>query len=117
LLYIQDKIVTKEIELAWSYIIDYENLFNPFEEKRNAIANLKTYAAIDTEETDKIFKHAELIQKLGIRSFDALHVACAIETKCDYFISTDDLLLKKLTNFDKIKVINPIQFINILEGK
>lgn len=36
-LYIQEKIINKEIELAWSYIIDYENQFNPFEERRNII--------------------------------------------------------------------------------
>jgi len=26
----------------------------------------------------------------GIKEFDALHIACAIEAECDYFITTDD---------------------------
>ncbi len=36
-LYIQGKIINKEIELAWSYILGYENRFNPFEERRDTI--------------------------------------------------------------------------------
>lgn len=52
-LYIQEKIINKEIELAWSYIIDYENQFNPFEERRNAIDKWKSHAIIGIGETDK----------------------------------------------------------------
>ncbi len=114
-LYIQIKITTKELELAWSYIIDYENSFNPFEERRSAINNFKSYAAIDTGETTDILENARLIQKLGVKTFDSLHVACAIETKSGYFLTTDDILLKKLAGFDMVKAMNPILFINVLE--
>jgi len=114
-LYIQEKILKKEIELVWSYIIDYENQFNPFIERRNAIEKWKSYAIIDIVETNNILRDAELIQKLGVKSKDAIHVACAIEGKCDYFLSTDDSLLKKLSNFDKIKVLNPLSFLSLLE--
>ncbi len=57
------------------------------------------------------------IQKLGLKTFDALHIACAIETGCDYFLTTDDSVLKKLSGFDKIKALNPIELISILEEK
>ncbi len=114
-LYIQEKIIKKEIELAWSYIIDYENRFNPFEERRNAIDKWKSHAIIDIIETSNIINNAELIQSLGVKSKDALHVACAVEAKCDYFLSTDDLLFKKLSGFDKIEVLNPLSFLTVLE--
>ncbi len=39
---------------------------------------------------------------------DACHVAAAIYTRSDYFISTDQRLLKYKT--DKIKLINPVEF-------
>jgi predicted nucleic acid-binding protein len=32
--------------------------------------------------------------KTGIKAFDAAHIACAILTDCDFFISTDKRLLK-----------------------
>lgn len=114
-LYIQEKIINKEIESAWSYIIDYENHFNPFEERRNTIDKWKSHATIDIAETTDIINNARLIQNLGVKSKDALHVACAIEAKCDYFLSTDDFLLKKLSGFIKIKSLNPLSFLNILE--
>lgn len=114
-LYIQEKIINKEIESAWSYIIDYENHFNPFEERRNTIDKWKSHATIDIVETTDIINNARLIQNLGVKSKDALHVACAIEAKCDYFLSTDDFLLKKLSGFIKIKSLNPLSFLNILE--
>lgn len=114
-LFIQEKILLKKIRLAWSYILDYENQANPFDERKNIIEKWKKYAVIDIEKTVGIIDNAILIQKLGIKSKDALHVACAIESTCDYFLSTDDFLLDKLEGFDKVKAINPLQFITILE--
>lgn len=115
-MYIQTKIVNKEIELAWSYIIDYQNQANPFDERRNAIARWKAYASIDIEENKKnILNNARLIQKIGVNNKDALHVSCAVETKCDYFLSTDDFLMRKLEKYDGIKSLNPISFLNIPE--
>ena len=115
-LYIQGKITNNEIELAWSYIIDYENQFNPFEERRNTVDRWKSHAIIDIEETTDVISNARLIQNLGVKSKDALHVACAIEAKCDYFCSTDDILLRKLSGFDKINALNPLSFLTVLEG-
>ena len=115
-LYIQGKIINKEIELAWSYILDYENRFNPFEERRDTIDRWKSRAIVDIGETTDIIDNAQSIQRLGVKSKDALHVACSIEAKCDYFFSTDDNLLKKLSEFDKIKALNPLSFLTILEG-
>ena len=115
-LYIQEKIINREIELAWSYIINYENRFNPFEERRETIDKWKSRSIIDIGETTDVIDNAQLIQRLGVKSKDALHVACAIEAKCDYFFSTDDILLKKLSEFDKINALNPLSFLTILEG-
>jgi hypothetical protein len=40
-----------------------------------------------------------------------------METGCDYFLTTDDSMLKKLGGFAKIKVISPIELIRTLEEK
>jgi predicted nucleic acid-binding protein len=114
-LYIQEKILNEEIELAWSYLIDYENHFNPFEERRNTVETWRIHGVIDVAETPEILDNAKLIQNLNVKSKDALHVACAIEAKCDYFLSTDDFLLKKLSGFQRIKAMNPLSFLVVLE--
>ena len=46
---------------------------------------------------------------------DCLHVACAIYSKCDYFITTDKGILKKSKKIKEIIIIDPINFIRELE--
>ena len=50
----------------------------------------------------------------GIKDKDAFHVACTILAKCEYFITTDDRLLKCETN--ELQVVNPMEFIRRMEG-
>ena len=52
----------------------------------------------------------------GVKSKDALHIACAIEGKAKYFLTTDDNLLNKLAKTKELIVINPVNFIPILES-
>jgi len=51
----------------------------------------------------------------GIKSKDALHVACSIAAKCDYFLTTDTGLINKLRDLEEIAVINPLSFISLKE--
>jgi predicted nucleic acid-binding protein len=77
---------------------------------RFMLSKANEYIRID----EKIFKRAKQIQKFGVKSFDALHVACAEGGKADVFLTTDDQLLKKLhKHSDKIKVrvVNPLDWI------
>jgi len=53
----------------------------------------------------------------GIKPKDSLHVACAIKAKCKYFLTTDKILMKKAMKLKKIKAINPLEFITLLEEK
>ena len=62
-----------------------------------------------------ILRNAKQIEKLGIRPKDALHIACAIAANCDYFITTDDGIINKTTTNKLIKVVNPIDIINLTE--
>lgn len=114
-LVIQSRIMEKEIELVWSYIVDYENQLNPFEERRNAINKWQERAILNITETNEIILTAKHLVTKNVKSKDALHVACAIAGKCNYFLTTDDEILKKLTDLEEINVINPLTFISILE--
>ena len=92
--------------------MDFENSVNPFEERKEAIKFWKNIAVEDTEANEEILKTAYEISKFNVKSKDALHLACAIHLKCDYFITTDEIIIKKMSSFEKIKVVNPIEFIN-----
>jgi predicted nucleic acid-binding protein len=110
-LFVQSQIKDKQIELVWSYILDYENAFNPFEERKITIQKWKSKAILDIEENNQILETAKELISLGIKSKDALHVACAIEGRCDFFLTTDDRVLKKLADYKKIAVVNPVTII------
>ena len=110
-LYIQEKIQDGTLELAWSYILDYENLANPFEERRRLIQNWKARASIDVDANLEILTKANILREIGLRNKDALHLACSVAAKCDYFVTTDDTILRKTISFEEVKVIDPLNFI------
>lgn len=114
-LYLQEKVYNKDFDLAWSYILDFENSQNPFSERKNVISSWKKMACIDVEESEKLLKMAKKIMKFGVKPKDALHIACAMEGDCLYFFTTDDNLIKKMKNRMKIKVMNPVEFVANLE--
>jgi predicted nucleic acid-binding protein len=116
-LYIQENIVSGAFQLAWSYILEYENSVNPYPERKETIENWKKYAGVDTGETNDIIELAKVLQKKGLKSKDALHVACASKLNCAYYITTDLNLIKKLRTFEPIRVVNPVDFINQLENR
>lgn len=77
---------------------------------RLSLSNANDYVEIN----GPILERAKQIQKLGVKSYDALHIACAEAAKADIFLTTDDKLLKKMRQFnDKInvKVDNPLNWI------
>lgn len=108
---IQERIFQKEIDLTWSYILDFENEANPFEQRRLAIRGWKNYALVDTDETKEIVEKAEKFHQVGIKSKDSIHLACAISMRCEYFLTTDDELIKKASGIKEVKVTDPISFI------
>ena len=108
---IQQRIEDGRIELAWSYVLEHENHANPFEVRRNLVARWKSEAAVDIGETDAIIQRAHEIAGRGMRATDALHVACAIAAGCDFFLTTDDVIVKRMPKFAGITVMNPTQYI------
>jgi predicted nucleic acid-binding protein len=115
-MHIQGLIIAGEIELVCSYMSVYENNDNPQEEHRESIASFLQYAVdfIDYDKVVAVEERAESIMKRKIKHKDAIHVSCAIESNCDYFITTDDEVLKKYRDSD-ITIIDPVNFIRILE--
>jgi len=108
---IQEHIRDGTLELAWSYILDFENNANPFEERRTTISGWRQYATIDVEETPPILQQARALVDLGLKAKDALHIACAIAVECAYFVTTDDEILKRGQNVQGITVLDPTSFV------
>ena len=108
-LFIQESVREGVYSLCWSYMLDYENSNNPYEDKRNVIAPWKNIADNYCPSSDSVLSRGLEIMKLGVRANDALHISCAIEQQCEYFITTDKKLINK--SIDEINIINPIDFV------
>ncbi len=93
------------------YILDYENSKNPFRERREQIAKWRAYCEVDIEEDKEVITVATLISQHGILKIDSLHISCAIKARAEYFLTTDDGVLKKATHVKSIKITDPIGFI------
>ncbi len=53
----------------------------------------------------------EVENVLAQREMDSLHLACAIKANTDYFLTTDDGVIKKAIHIQNIQIVDPIGFI------
>jgi len=108
-LYIQELVKEQKLELVWSFVLDYENSFNPFADKRERIQAWRNLAIHYRGYSPQVMGKAASLMQLGLKQADASHIACAILSQANYFITTDKGILNK--NITEIHVINPMTFI------
>ena len=117
-LHIQTLIKNGDLDLIGSYTLDYEISRNPYEMRKQSIVqflqeNMKGYVGIERAEI--LQPMAEEIMRTGVKEKDAYHLASAIYAGCEYFISTDQRLLKYRS--EKIRLATPIEFVTETEGE
>jgi len=102
-----------DIILVSSEVLDYELsqiLDKNREYKVREILSISgKYITIDSA----IELTASEYNKKGMKPMDALHLACAINMKVDYFCTTDDKFLKKAKkeSFSITKALSPLELI------
>jgi hypothetical protein len=72
---IQEHSRSGALALVWSYMLDFENAANPFEEWRTTISGWRQYTTRDIEETVLILQSADRLGGMGLKAKDALHIA------------------------------------------
>ena len=110
-IFIQNEILNKTFELAWSFMMDYEISANPFFDRKMAFLNWREIAIVDIDPTEKILAKGKEFTQKNIKRKDALHIACAIEGECEFFLTTDKKILNK--SISEIKLINPLDFVRL----
>jgi predicted nucleic acid-binding protein len=94
------------IRLRW-----ITNRKNPRPASKSFIGNLLAEALQFVHHNDSIAQRALELEQKGIMGMDALHIACAEEAEADYFVSCDDVLVKKLCRVEDLEV----QAVGLLE--
>ena len=111
---ILEKAISGSIVIIGSSVLTYENSKNPFTERRERVLNYLSSVTKFIRLNDSIKKRALLLEGIGIDSIDALHIAFAEFGEADYFVTSDNDIIKKAArNKDifKIEVYNPLEFI------
>jgi len=91
--------------LVGSGVINYE-ISKTIDEERRArlqllMQGVSTFVPVDQKSQFRALQ----IQTLGIKTYDALHIACAEIGKADVMLTTDDKLIKSAKrNIEKIHV-------------
>ncbi len=100
------------ITIYGSDIIDYEinNCANI--EKRNKVLILSNICLYKIKLNNSTINRAAFLERTGIDSIDALHLAAA-ESKCDILFTTDLDFIKKANAIEdlKIRVLNPAYWV------
>jgi len=115
--YIQALVKYDSVELHTSFMSLHEMYEIPFDNNREHILGfVNEYSSlhISNARESEVIPLAEEIMQTGIKRKDATHIACAIIAGSDCFITTDKRVLNYKT--DKIKIMNPIDFVKLWEG-
>lgn len=98
----------KVLDLAISDVLRFENAKNPYDERKIFISSVLKKAKMEKSVDEKVLPRAKVIESLGIKGMDALHLACAEQLQIDVFITCDDKILKRYKGPMEIK--NPVIF-------
>jgi len=103
---------------GWSVIgsdaIDYEISKMPDNDKLLMVQILSTMHDAHVKVDAGVERRAVELKRAGLKSLDALHVACAEKGKADILLTTDDDLLSKALKNQrtlKVKVENPLRWV------
>jgi len=113
-LFLLEKAVNKEIALINSFVLEEENRRNPFIHRKDKIEDLLNLASEYVGYSKKLENRAKEIENFCIMALDALHITCAEFAKADFFVTCDDLLVrrgKSLKGKLKVRIIGLIEFV------
>ena len=105
---------TKTLTLLTSEIVDLEISKIPDEDRKQKVRLLSSILKMNIPIDDEIISRAKELNKMGFKSFDAFHIACAEKGQADAMLTTDDHLLKKATSqghFIKVRLENPLKWL------
>lgn len=113
---ILQRIKNGDFSLLWSFMIDYENSLNPYNNIRSEIWMASSIANETITPDESVLAIARSFEAKGIKSRDALHLACALKGEAEYFLTCDDKLIKRASELGiNLNIMNPLRFVEDLE--
>jgi hypothetical protein len=101
-----------QIELVGSTVLDLENSRNPWQSRRELVAQWLGFAARKQVVTIDIERRAVELENAGLKGIDAAHLACAEAAMADAFVTCDDRIAPRYMG--PLKIYTPIEYLQIL---
>jgi predicted nucleic acid-binding protein len=114
-LIILERAIEGTLKVVGSFVLDYENSRNPFDERRYMIQDLFSVSTEHVGYSKEVEERASNIEKMGIPAMDALHIACAESAGSDFFVTCDDILIRKVRPIHgkfRTKIVNLLDFVS-----
>jgi predicted nucleic acid-binding protein len=101
------------ISLLTSEALEFEISRTPDEQRRREATAMLTLARERLMLSDTTERLADSFAQAGLSAIDALHVALASTAGADYFVTTDDKLLRRAKLLANLKVV-PISLLGLV---
>ena len=97
-----------------SDVVHYEVDAVPNRDRRERLKEMLKSADTCISLSTAMVKRGEELKEMGLKAYDALHVACAEHAQVDVFLTTDDQLCRVATRHVrrlKVRVENPLAWL------
>ena len=105
---------SKTLTLLTSEIVGLEISKIPDEDRRQKVMLLSSISKTNIVVDDEIISRAKELNKMGFKSLDGFHIACAEKGQADALLTTDDHFLKKAApqgQSIKVRIENPLRWV------
>ena len=108
---IQSQMRLGVLEYVWSEMLTGEVSDSPYITQREKILPWRFGAVEHVRITEEIITRAEEYMLWGVKSSDAIHLSCAVESDCNWFFTVDKGILNKVNCIGKMRVANPMDYV------
>jgi predicted nucleic acid-binding protein len=109
---ILQRIIEEVDRLAWSAVLDFENVQHPLVDRRTEIGRWAQRAVRNIAINEQISTRAQELSQAGFGALDAAHLACAETAACDYLLTCDDPMLRRAQRVAlTLRVYNPLTYL------
>lgn len=105
------------IELVGSFALDYENAINPDDTRREFTEMVLSLARERVMPSTAVEGHTRAFTQVGMDTWDATHLAAAVEAGADFFCTCDKKLLRRARKADTglTRVVTLLELIEEVE--
>ena len=110
-LHVQSLMRAGVVEYAWSSVLNHEIGRSPYLEQKKEIEVWEEWANVNVAMDYDIISRGREIMTCGVKPMDALHLASAEAANCDWFLTTDGGILRRMRSLGEMRVANPVEFV------